>query len=53
VDLLRYLFEEVLVDANADPADGVRQALGREPRSFADFARDAARDGAWDLTQAA
>ena len=53
VGLLRYLFEEVLVDANADPADGVRQALGREPRSFADFARDAARDGAWDLTQAA
>ncbi|GAA3001593.1 NmrA family protein [Streptomyces fulvorobeus] len=28
-------------------ADGVRRALGREPRDFADFVRDAAAGGAW------
>jgi uncharacterized protein YbjT (DUF2867 family) len=29
-------------------SDGVKLALGREPRDFADFARDAAAAGAWD-----
>lgn len=52
VELLRYLFTEVLVDENAGLADGVRQALGREPRDFADFARDAAGAGAWDRSLA-
>ena len=32
---------------NAQLADGVQQALGRAPRDFADFARDAAAAGAW------
>ena len=27
--------------------DGVRRALGREPRDFADFVRDAAARGVW------
>lgn len=31
----------------APVADGVRRALGREPRDFADFVRDAAAGGAW------
>jgi uncharacterized protein YbjT (DUF2867 family) len=53
VALLRYLFSEVLVDANAHPSDGVREALGREPRDFADFARVAAHDGVWDSPPAA
>jgi uncharacterized protein YbjT (DUF2867 family) len=48
VALLRYLFTEVLVEENAGLADGVRQALGRPPRSFAAFARDAARAGSWE-----
>ena len=52
VSLLRYLFSEVLVDGNAHPADGVRRALGREPRDFAAFALAAARDGAWDRSPA-
>jgi uncharacterized protein YbjT (DUF2867 family) len=30
------------------PADGVRQALGREPRAFADYARRTAATGVWD-----
>ncbi len=30
---------------NAHPTDGVQRALGREPRDFADYARDAAASG--------
>jgi uncharacterized protein YbjT (DUF2867 family) len=47
VALLRYLFGEVLDGRNAHTADGVQQALGRAPREFADYARDAARTGVW------
>jgi uncharacterized protein YbjT (DUF2867 family) len=53
VSLLRYLFTEVLVDSNATVADGVRQALGREPRDLAEYARDAAATGAWTTSLAA
>ena len=42
-----YLFTEVLDGRNARLADGVQRALGREPRDFADYARDAAAGGAW------
>jgi uncharacterized protein YbjT (DUF2867 family) len=48
--LLAYLFGEVLDGRNAYVADGVQQALGRPPRDFADFARDAAAAGAWSAT---
>lgn len=47
-DLLRYLFTSVLDGRNEFTTDGVAQALGRPPRDFADFARDAAARGAWD-----
>jgi uncharacterized protein YbjT (DUF2867 family) len=47
IDLLTYLFEEVLDGRNAHLADGVQRALGREPRDFADFAREAAATGVW------
>ncbi len=53
VELLRYLFTEVLVEENSDVADGVRQALGRAPRDFADYARETASTGAWDRRLAA
>jgi hypothetical protein len=46
--LLKYLFTEVLDGRNAHVTDGVQRALGREPKDFADFARDAAAAGAWD-----
>jgi uncharacterized protein YbjT (DUF2867 family) len=49
VSLLRYLFGEVLDGRNAELADGVRSALGREPRDFADYARDAAATGIWNV----
>ena len=46
--LLRYLFSEVLDGRNAHVADGVQRALGRKPRDFSEFARDAAATGAWN-----
>lgn len=48
VELLVYLFAEVLDGRNACLTDGVRRALGREPRDFADYAREAAATGVWD-----
>ena len=45
--LLSYLFETVLDGRNAHLADGVSRALGREPRDFADYARDVAARGVW------
>lgn len=47
IDLLTYLFGEVLDGRNAHLADGVQRALGREPRDFADYARQAAATGVW------
>jgi uncharacterized protein YbjT (DUF2867 family) len=48
VSLLTYLFSEVLDGRNAHLTDGVQSALGREPRHFADYARDVAATGLWD-----
>jgi uncharacterized protein YbjT (DUF2867 family) len=48
IDLLTYLFTEVLDGRNAHLADGVQRALGREPRDFGDYARDAAATGVWN-----
>ncbi|MGF6229291.1 uncharacterized protein YbjT (DUF2867 family) [Inquilinus ginsengisoli] len=47
VELLLYLFTTVLDGRNASLADGVQRALGRAPKDFADYARDAAASGAW------
>ena len=48
VELLTYLFGEVLDGRNAHLADGVKRALGREPHDFRDYARDTAATGVWD-----
>jgi uncharacterized protein YbjT (DUF2867 family) len=48
IELLTYLFAEVLDGRNAHLADGVRRALGREPRDFGDYARDAAATAVWN-----
>jgi uncharacterized protein YbjT (DUF2867 family) len=45
--VLTHLFVEVLDGRTAYLADGVQRALGREPRDFADYARDAAATGVW------
>jgi uncharacterized protein YbjT (DUF2867 family) len=47
VELLTLIFGEVLDGRNARLGDGVQRALGREPRDFSDYARDAAATGVW------
>ncbi|WP_405603596.1 NAD(P)H-binding protein [Streptomyces sp. NBC_01410] len=44
---LSELFTMLLDGHNASLTDGVRRVLGREPKDFAAFARDAAGGGAW------
>ena len=47
IELLTYLFSEVVDGRNAETTDGVQRALGREAHDFADYARSAAASGAW------
>ena len=49
VDLIVYLFTHLLDGRNSRPADGVRQALGREPRDFSDYVKRTAASGVWKL----
>lgn len=46
-DVFTAIARETLDGRNAHTADGVMRALGRGPRDFTDFARAAARTGAW------
>ena len=45
--LMNYLFTTVLDGRNAHLSDGVKRALGREPRDFSDYVQKAAANGAW------
>ncbi|WP_280307227.1 NmrA family NAD(P)-binding protein [Nocardia neocaledoniensis] len=47
ISLLDYLFGTILDGRNSATADGVRRALGREPRDFTDYAKETAAMGAW------
>lgn len=47
IELIMYLFTTVLDGRNSRVADGVQQALGRPPRDFSDYARQAAASGVW------
>lgn len=47
VDLLVFLFRVVMDGRNSSVQDGVKRALGREPRDFSEYARNAALAGAW------
>jgi uncharacterized protein YbjT (DUF2867 family) len=47
VQMLTDVFPEVLDGRNAYLTDGVQRALGRPPRDFAEYAREAAATGAW------
>jgi uncharacterized protein YbjT (DUF2867 family) len=47
LSFLTYLFGEVLDGRNAHLTEGVRRALGREPKDFSDYARDVAATGVW------
>jgi hypothetical protein len=53
VELLTYLFSEVVDGRNAATTDGVRRALGRDPRDFTQYARGAAATGDWNASAAA
>ncbi|WP_101069218.1 NAD(P)H-binding protein [Roseovarius salinarum] len=46
-DVFTAIARETLDGRNARTTDGVMRALGRPPRDFSDFARAAARTGAW------
>ncbi|MEL7451343.1 MAG: NAD(P)H-binding protein [Pseudomonadota bacterium] len=47
--IMDYLFATVLDGRNATLTDGIQRALGRPPKSFAAYARDAAAGGAWTV----
>jgi hypothetical protein len=47
VELLTYLFSEASTAATPTSSRGVRQALGRAPTEFADYARRTAATGVW------
>lgn len=48
VELIKYLFTEVLDGRNAYVTDGVQRALARAPGDFAEYARRAAASGVWN-----
>ncbi len=52
LELMTYLFTEVLDGRNANVGDGVERALGRPARDFTDFARRASAAGAWTPARA-
>jgi uncharacterized protein YbjT (DUF2867 family) len=47
---LMRVFGELLDGRNARVSPGVERAIGREPRDFSDYARDAASTGIWEET---
>jgi uncharacterized protein YbjT (DUF2867 family) len=50
IELLTYLFSEVVDGRNAGTTDGVERALGRGARDFAAYARKAAASGIWNTS---
>jgi uncharacterized protein YbjT (DUF2867 family) len=48
-DFLSELFDTVFDGRNEYVADGVQQALGRPPRDFNEYVRDAAATGVWSV----
>ncbi|WP_407566147.1 NAD(P)H-binding protein [Streptomyces sp. 184] len=49
VEIFADLFTRILDGRNAHRTDGVQRALGRAPRDFTDFVREAAERGAWNV----
>ena len=50
IELLTYLFQEVVDGRNADTTNGVRRALGREARDFGDYVRETAASDVWNAS---
>jgi uncharacterized protein YbjT (DUF2867 family) len=49
VELVMYLFANVLDGRNTPLTDGVQRALGRPPRTFSDFVKCTAASGVWGV----
>ncbi|MBK3565845.1 NAD(P)H-binding protein [Streptomyces sp. MBT62] len=49
VEFLVELFESLLDGRNSYLSDGVQEVLGREPRDFSEFAREASAAGVWKV----
>lgn len=49
IAMLQYLFGEVLDGRNAHLTDGVKQALGRAPRDFFQYAKTASTTKIWNI----
>jgi uncharacterized protein YbjT (DUF2867 family) len=49
INLIDYLFTEVLDGRNENITDGVEKALGRKPKSFSEFANESAATGIWNV----
>lgn len=47
IKLLTYVISTVMDGCNAHLTDGVQRALGREPKDFSDFVREASASGVW------
>ena len=51
INLIYYLFTEVLDGRNEKLTDGVQQALGRKPNDFLNYAKSTADTGIWSIKQ--
>ncbi len=51
ISLVDYLFAIVTDGRNAHLGDGVQRALGRDPRDFSDYVRNAVQSGVWHVPQ--
>ena len=52
IQLVNYLFSELLDGRNAHVTDGVERVLGRKPKDFSEYAREMAASGIWDPVEA-
>ena len=48
IDLLAYLFSEVLDGRNAHVTNGIEQVLKRKPTDFSEYVKRTAATGVWD-----
>lgn len=52
IQLVNYLFSELLDGRNAQVTDGVERVLGRKPKDFSEYAHETAASGIWDPVEA-
>ncbi|MVT06735.1 hypothetical protein [Chitinophaga tropicalis] len=47
INLLNYLFSEILDGRNTTVSHGVEQALDRKPKDFSAYVKEVAANGTW------